>query len=108
MQVDYFDENYTLDDFVASIEALPVSPRAKNLTINTANFAVAPKLSASDCVVITPTPDIQHSKVRKSSNAVTIASLKEELDELRMQMQIAHKELFTLYEGMYNIIKNDS
>ena len=108
MQVDFFDDNYTLDDFVACIEALPVSPRAKNITVNTGSFAIAPKLSASDHLVVTPTPDTQvTTKTRKGSQSVTIASLKEELDELRVQMQLTHRELFTLYETMINIIKEN-
>jgi hypothetical protein len=107
MQVDFFDDNYTLDDFVASIDALPVSPRSKNLTVNTGSFAIAPKLSSSDHLVVTPTPDIHvAAKPRKGSQSVTIASLKEELDELRIQMQLTHRELFTLYEKLYIIIEN--
>lgn len=97
LEVDYFDEDYTLDDFVASIDALPVSPRGRSLAVNTTNFAVAPKLSSSDRVVVTPTPDVtSSSKPKKGSNTITIAALKQELDELKLQVEELKKCVYLL------------
>lgn len=97
----FFDEDYTFDDFIASIQAMPVavvSPTNKD------KFALVPQFNAKESGGLSrsmsvDTPPALFGKKKGNSVSIplpTVASLKLEVDELKLQVEELKKEILYL------------
>lgn len=88
----FFDEDYTFDDFIASIEAMPaatVSPTNKD------KFALVPQFNPKESGGLSrsmsvDTPPALFGKKKSNFGSTplpTVASLKLEVDELKLQVE---------------------